>query len=167
MKTKTFKKVTLLFATLILSLIVLTGCKQGNEFYTDYDEVAYNVFGEGYGTVDYKTKQKHVNVVLNEGNINMEDSEELTEEVNNKILEFTRGIDGLDYSEVNITVNIEYEDSFGNTYKDVGYKVNYLQETLGNIDLGEINGSDLPDIVDSYEIHPDIENYLGSLDEDE
>ena len=167
MKTKTFKKVSLLFTTLILSLIVLTGCKQGNEFYTDYNEVAYNVFGEGYGTVDYKNIQKHVNVVLNKGNINIEDSEELTEEVNNKILEFTREIDGLGYNEVNITVNIEYEDNFGKTYKDVGYKINYLQETIDKVDLETVNGEDLPDIVDSYEVHPDIENYLDSLDEDE
>ena len=167
MKTKTFKKVSLLFTTIILALLVLSGCKQGNEFYTDYNEVAYNVFGEGYGTVDYKNIQKYVNVVLNEGNINIEDSEELTEEVNNKILEFTREIDGLGYKEVNITVNIEYEDSFGNTYKDVGYKINYLQETIDKVNLEAVNGEDLPSIVDTYELHPDIENYLDSLDEDE
>lgn len=160
MKTKTFKKLTLLFTTLILTLLVLSGCKQGNEFYTDYNEVAYNVFGEGYGTVDYKTMQKHVNVVLNKGYVSNEDIIELTEEVNDKVLEFTREIDGLGYKEVNITVNIEYEDNFGNTYKDVGYKIHYLQETIDKVDLETVNGDDLPSIVDTYELHQTIQETL-------
>lgn len=156
---------TKLFITLALVLLLLTGCKKGNEFYTDYDEVAYNVFGEGYGVVDYKRTSKEVKVSLQEDKLDLGKLEDFETHIHHKILDYSEGIQDLKFSRVIFTVNTSYEDGFGNTYKINAYEITLTSDTIKELDFNTVNAEDIKNLAEEYVKNPELEE-LG-LEEQE
>ena len=162
------------FMVVIAILLLIMGFSDNKDYPTDYHRVGEEVFLEDFETIKEVKREGYIGVHVNLGVIdeyeleNKYTEEELTQ-LNDKILTFLREIEGERYKTATFKVKITVKDKFGNNAHYEGLEATFNKEELGDYGLEYLNGEDMFELAETYELDKRLGIDLGDeeLEEEE